>query len=85
MKTDKFRQVASALREPNLKNLLYISDCPKKATNAIQAGIRALVVNRENASTGKYRPSETEGLVVVVNLTDIQFIDDPTAIVTSCC
>lgn len=85
MNADKFRQVASALREPNLKNLMYISDCPKKAANAIEAGIRALVVNRENARTGKYRPSETEGLVVVVNLTDIQFIEDPQAIVSSCC
>lgn len=85
MKTEKFRQVASALREPNLKNLLYISDCPKKARNAIEAGIRALVVNRENCTTGKYRPSETEGLIVVVSLVDIQFIDDPQATVTSCC
>ena len=32
---DKFKSVASALREPNLQNLLYITECPKKAKSAI--------------------------------------------------
>ncbi|KAI2803684.1 hypothetical protein RDWZM_001615 [Blomia tropicalis] len=77
--SDKFRSVASALRESHLPNLIYITDCPKKAKNAIKAGLRSIVVNRTGKSVGKYEPNNTEGLIVVTNLSDIQFIDDPNA------
>ncbi len=83
-KTNMFRQVATALREPNLKNLLYISDCPRKASRAIEAGIRAMVVNRDRQCTGKYSPELTKGLVVVNTLADIQFIYDPKGTSTCC-
>lgn len=77
LKASMFRQVAIALRESNPHNLLYITDCPKKAHCAIEAGMRALVVNREHLTTGKYSPELTKGLVVVNTLADIQFIYDP--------
>lgn len=84
LKANMFRQVATALREPNLRNLLYITDCPKKASAAIEAGIRALVVNRDHLTTGKYTPELTKGLVVVGTLLDIQFIYDPQGTSTCC-
>jgi len=83
---DKFKSVASALREPNLQNLLYITDCPEKAKNAIQAGLRAVVVNRDNKTTGKYSQEKVQGLTMVTRLADIQFIDDPNnATPANCC
>ena len=84
--SDKFKTVASALREPNMKNLIYITDSPMKAKNAIQAGMRAIVVNRSKKETGNYDPKETEGLIVVANLAEVEFIDNPNGTTsTNCC
>lgn len=83
---EKFKSVAFALREPNMQNLLYITDHPEKAKNAIKAGLRSLVVNRDNKSTDKYSAEKTQGLTMVTTLADIEFIDDPNnAAPMNCC
>jgi enolase-phosphatase E1 len=76
---DKFRSVASALRESKLDNLMYITDSPKKARNAITAGLRSIVVNRTGKNEGKHSPQETQGLTVIENLSDIELVDNPNA------
>lgn len=81
---NKFRSVSAALREPKPQNLLYITDDPKKARNAIHAGLRSVVVNRNNSSSGKYEPHELVGLTVVNNINEIEFISEPDHI-PDCC
>lgn len=43
---NKYKGVISALRETDPKNLLYLTDDPKKARAAIESGMRAIVVLR---------------------------------------
>lgn len=68
--TEMFQWTAIALRESNLQNILYISHCQEKAKSAIKAGLRTLVVNRDN----KYSSEEIQDIAVVRSLLEIQFV-----------
>lgn len=82
---NKFRSVVAALRESRPSNLLYITDDPKKARSAIEAGLRSIVVNRARQVTGKYAPANTQGLTVIVKLVDIQFVAPDAGHTLDCC
>lgn len=82
--SSKFRGVTAALREAKPYNLLYVTDDPKKAHSAIEAGLRAVVLNRKGLDTGKYAPEEVEDLTVVSKLNEIQFVTEKSHL-PDCC
>lgn len=80
--SNKFTSLCAALREPQSSNILYLTDDPKKARAAEKAGLRTIVINRNEPgakdSTSKYNPTETAGLVIVTTLSDIEFVSELT-------
>lgn len=72
---DKFKTVALALRVHKPEHLLYVTSSTRKAMVAREAGLRTLVLNRHNETTGEFNAEKTRGHVVVTTLADIEFVE----------
>ena len=70
--SNKFKQIVSALLERHPKNILYLTDSPKKARAAIGAGFRAIVVLRP--ANKNYSSEELKDLQMISSLDDLDFI-----------
>jgi enolase-phosphatase E1 len=67
----KFKAVLSSVVESIPKNMLYLTDNPKKAKAAIESGMRAVVVLR--SANKQYTNEELNGLNKVSSLQEIVF------------
>jgi enolase-phosphatase E1 len=67
----KYKALLSSVVESIPKNMLYLTDNPKKAKAAIESGMRAVVVLRPGNK--QYTNEELNGLSIVSSLQDIVF------------
>jgi enolase-phosphatase E1 len=71
---NKYKGVICALRETDPKNLLYLTDDPKKARAAIESGMRAIVVLRPG--NHKYTEEDLKDLDRITSFADLEFEDE---------
>lgn len=68
----RYKQIFSTLLERHPKNILYLTDEPKKANAAISAGLRAVVVLRYGNSD--FTDEDLRGLSAIDSLDELDFI-----------
>jgi enolase-phosphatase E1 len=71
---NKYKGVICALRETDPKNLLYLTDDPKKARAAIESGMKTIVVLRPG--NHKYTEEDLKNLDKITSFADLEFEDE---------
>ena len=69
----RYRQVVSSLSERDPKNLLYLTDSPRKGREAIKAGLTVFIVRRDG--NRKYKNEDMGNFIVIDSLKQLDFYE----------